>query len=214
MFSRYRVYLVTGLVILVSAAAHEVIPWPKGIPPSGETFSQGVEDAMSREQLERFEEFLEADERGEDREHITVFQQRIDDGWYDVETLFNFGDALFEHEFSLIDGLGTGQLGIRRVHDGTRGGLDTYACASCHSLGGADGAGTFQQNVFLYGDGASISTTMPRNAPSLLGVGLIQSLAADMTIELATIKQETLRQAQMTGESMTNELVAKSLHRG
>ena len=45
----------------------------------------------------------------------------------------------FEHEFSSVDGAGAGEFGIKRVHDGVRGGLDTFSCASCHSLGGAGG---------------------------------------------------------------------------
>ena len=199
---------------MLCASAYEVIPWPHGQAPSGEAFDGQVLDSLAREQLERFEEFLEAAEKGEDREHITVFQDLIDSGAYDVDTLFAFGDALFEHEFSLIDGLGTGELGINRVHNGQTGGLDTFSCASCHSLGGADGAGTFQQNAFLYGDGASISSALARNAPSLLGIGLIQSLAAEMTLDLQSQKYRATELARTSGQAVNQPLFTKGVDFG
>ena len=109
---------------------------------------------------------------------------------------------------------GAGEFGIRRVHDGVRGGLDTFSCASCHSLGGADGAGTFQQNAFLYGDGERISSAIPRNAPSLLGVGLIQSLADEMSRELAQIRNDALRSAEASNETITVDLLTKDISFG
>ena len=209
-----KLNLLLPLILLLSAATYEVVPWPQGRAPNGAAFNDAVIDALSVEQLERFEEFLEADEYGEDREHITVFQERIDEGRYDIETLFNFGDALFEHEFSMIDGWGSGDFGIQRVHQGDRGGLDGFSCAGCHSLGGADGAGTYQQNAFLYGDGIHISSTLQRNAPSLLGIGLIQSLAKEMTQTLRVLKQEAMNEALMTGQTVTVNLLAKEISFG
>ena len=185
-------------------------PLPNGVAPSGSDFEAHVTDALDRDLLERSEEFLEAHDRGEDREHITVLQSYIDEGLLDADALFVFGDALFEHEFSSVDGWGAGEFGIKRVHDGVRGGLDTFSCASCHSLGGADGAGTFQQNAFLYGDGERISSAIPRNAPSLLGVGLIQSLADEMSRELAQIKHDALQSAEAGNETITVDLLTKT----
>ena len=206
--------LLCALSLCLTAAAYELVPWPSGRAPHGDELRDQVADALSRERLERFEEFLEADERGEDREHITVFQEQIDEGLYTVEALFNFGDALFEHEFSLIDGWGTGELGMSRVHQGERGGLDTFSCAACHSQGGADGAGTYLQNAFLYGDGARLSSATARNAPSLLGSGLVQSLAADISIELEELKIHVLSEAAATGESLTVPLTSKGINFG
>lgn len=214
MSSQTQVLLLCSLSLFLTASSYEPIPWPSGRAPDADELNDQVAEALSRERLDRFEEFLEANDRGEDREHITVFQELIDEGVYGVEELFNFGDALFEHEFSLIDGWGISELGIKRVHQGERGGLDTFSCAACHSLGGADGAGTYLQNAFIYGDGERLSSTTARNAPSLLGSGLVQSLATDMSIELDELKLQALNEAASTGVSKTVSLSSKGVDFG
>ena len=213
MARRYPI-LITAVAAVSLAAAEGVVPWPFGEAPAGPDLAAQVDDAIARGQLERAEEFLEAEEPGEDREHITVFQADIDADRWDVDALFTFGDAFFEHEFSAIDGWGDGQLGLSRVHRGVRGGRDTFSCAGCHAVGGADGAGTAAQNAFLFGDGARISSTVVRNPPSLLGVGLVQSLADEMTRIMHTRRREAVASARESGRTVRVALLVKGVDFG
>jgi CxxC motif-containing protein (DUF1111 family) len=100
------------------------------------------------------------------------------------------------------------------VHSGVRGGLDTFSCAGCHSVGGPDGAGSPTQNAFLLGDGDRISTANVRNAPIVLGLGLVQALAVEMSFELASARDEALSLAASAGKPATVELTSKGVSFG
>lgn len=164
---------------------------------------------------ERTEEFLEASEKGEDGEHMTVFQSEIDAGYYTKAQIFRRGDALFSHEFRPSEGYGAAPYSaLRRVHTGVRGGLDTYSCAGCHSVGGADGAGAETQNAFLLGDGDKLSTAVVRNAPHALGLGLVQALAAEMTYDLAKARGDAIDKAAKSGSPVTLSLSSKGVSFG
>ena len=190
-------------------------PWPGGNEPSLSELTELVNAAEDLYALERTEEFLEAFERGEDREHIIVFQDDIDAGAYDLDRLFQSGDALFEHEFRDEDGFGSAAgSALRRVHTPTRGGLDTFSCAGCHSQGGPDGAGSAAENAFVNGDGISIASANVRNPPHVLGLGLVQGLAHEMTIELGLLRIEAIEQAGLSGASRTAALITKGVSFG
>lgn len=190
-------------------------PWPGGNEPTLTEIDDLVFAAEELYTLERTEEFLEAFERGEDREHIIVYQDAIDAGAYDLDRLFRVGDALFEHEFRDEDGFGaTAGAKLRRVHTPTRGGLDTFSCAGCHSQGGPDGAGSAAENAFLNGDGFSIASANERNPPHALGLGLVQALAWEMTNELALLRVDAIEQAGLSGTSRTANLVTKGVSFG
>jgi cytochrome c peroxidase len=174
-----------------------------------------VTSAAELGDLERLEELLEAADKGEDREHISVQQPDIDSGDFDKDILFRFGDSFFSHEFRGDDGYGAGPLPpLRRVHSGVRGGLDTFSCAGCHSVGGPDGAGSPTQNAFLLGDGDRISTTNARNAPAVLGLGFVQALAAEMSFELAAARDGALTEAASAGKPVTRALESKGVSFG
>ncbi len=192
-----------------------LVPWPLGAAPSPSELADAVAAADQLYQLERAEEFLEAVERGEDREHILVFQEDIDAGSYDLELLFTRGDALFEHEFRREDGYGGfGARRIARVHNGVRGGLDSFSCAGCHSVGGLDGAGAPTQNAFVHGDGVHLSSSDVRNPPHTLGLGLVQALAAEMSHSLGAQRDQALLDAATSGRGVTVALSAKGVEFG
>lgn len=191
------------------------VPWPSGGPPTPVELRQLVDEAIELHDRERFEEFLEALESGEDSEHIFLLQERVDHGALNLDRLFDLGDALFEHEFRRLDGYGDAPRPLQqRVHVGVRGGLDTFSCAGCHSLGGPDGAGGLTQNAFVDGDGVDFTSAHSRNPPALLGLGLVQALAAEMTVELQTQRADAIRQADATGEPATIALRAKGIDFG
>jgi len=136
------------------------------------------------------------------------------------EPLFEAGRMLFEHTFSRADGLGnavnpTGRASpLRRVHGGRFGGPDTVGCTSCHWRGGVGGAGAVTDNSFILGDGDAVDSADARNPPSLVGVGLVQLLAAEMTEELAAQRDGALARARETRAAVTVQLVAKEISFG
>ncbi len=202
-----------SLTFAVTALAGE--PWPSGSPPSLAQLTELSTAADDLYQLERQEEYLEAFERGEDREHISVFQDDIDSGQYDLDRLFRAGDALFEHEFRNEDGFGArADAPLLRVHTKTRGGLDTYSCAGCHSQGGPDGAGSAVENAFINGDGVTQSSANVRNPPHALGLGLVQALGEEMTRKLQFQRSEALGAAADSGRPVLVELESKGVFFG
>jgi mono/diheme cytochrome c family protein len=210
---------VAGVVALLALSTapggDPAVPWPHGEPPTGVELRALVDGAVELADRELGEERLEAFERGEDREHITLLQSDIDSGVYPTERLFQAGDSLFGHEFRAEDGYAaSASPTLRRVHDGVRGGLDTFSCAGCHSVGGPDGAGGPTQNAFLGGDGERFSSTNARNAPAVLGLGFVQALAYEMTLELGSQRDAALAEAIETGSPVIAELSSKGTHFG
>lgn len=203
-------------LLLVANGGEGPVPWPGGDAPDDAALAEQIEDALALHELEQYEEFLEAWEKGEDAEHIYVQQEWIDDGFWSLDQLFVFGDALFGHEFRVDDGYGdqAAVVPMQRVHRGHRGGLDTFSCAGCHSVGGPDGAGAATQNAFLLGDGEHMDSTVTRNPPAVLGLGLVQALAAEMSAELRTQRNAAITSATERGEAERIELTAKGVSFG
>jgi len=216
--SRNRLHLVLtilGSSLLAAAGGDARIPWPHGEAPTSEAITLVVEDALLLANRDRDEEFNVAINELDDREHIFLPQEWIDKHHYEPQGLFRFGDAFFTHEFRPLDGSGNASLPpLRRVHTGVKGGSDTYSCAGCHSVGGADGAGSLAQNAFVNGDGQHLSSANVRNAPAVLGVGFVQMLAAEMSEGLAKIRNDTLAKAVAQGSPVTAPLVAKDVSFG
>jgi mono/diheme cytochrome c family protein len=174
-----------------------------------------VKDAVTIGDRELGEEVLAAAEKGEDSDRLGTFQLDVDQGRYDKATLFLIGDELFSHEFTLDNGYGDGAFVTpRRIHAGLRGGLDTFSCAACHSLGGPDGAGSATQNAHVAGDGERFSSANVRNPPAVLGLGLVQALAAEMSAELKQQRAEGIARAKAGGETVVVELRSKGVSFG
>ncbi len=209
--------VVVALPLLATASSDPAsTPWPAGAPPSDSQLAEFVGDALGVLALERFEEFREAKEKGEDSGHSTVFQEDIDAGRYSAAELFALGDAVFGHEFRVADGYGEVQAVVpgRRIHNGARGGLDTFSCAGCHSVGGPNGAGAATQNAYLFGDGSRLSSSVIRNSPAVLGLGMVQALAREMSLELQRARDAAVEQAQSTGDAVSIRLETKGVDFG
>ncbi len=205
-----------GLALLASAAAGATsVPWPRGRPPTPIELDETVSDAVELYDQERYEEYLEAYERGEDSEHVFLLQTWIDQGRYSVEKLFTFGDGAFEHDFQELDGYGDGSgRNLKRVHEGTYGGRDAHSCAGCHQLGGANGSGNVTANGFYFGDGEAIGSAVVRNPPAVLGLGYVQALAAEMTGVLTKLRRDAAAKAESSGEPVLVQLQAKGVDFG
>lgn len=202
-----------ALVLLLALGGDDPVPWPGGEPPDDVALAAAIEEALVLDELERFEEYLEAAEKGEDAEHVFVLQADVDAGLYDLPRLFRFGDALFGHEFRVADGWGASAAvePLQRIHRGRRGGLDGFSCAGCHSLGGADGAGSATQSAYLRGDGDDIRTTVTRNPPAVIGLGFVQALAAEVTRELQHARYEAITDAIASGRAVEVVLSSKGV---
>jgi len=212
MYAR-RLSPIFAILLLLAPGGESPVPWPSGDPPTDAYLSEEIDGALALADLERFEEYLEAWEKGEDAEHIFLLQEEIDQGFWDPDQLFVFGDSLFGHEFRADEGWGDQAMPtpMRRVHQGRRGGLDTFSCAGCHSVGGTDGAGSATQNALLLGDGLHFDSAVGRNPPAVIGLGMVQALAAEMSADLQAIRHEALADAAAQDRSIRVELYAKGV---
>jgi len=207
--------LIALLAGAIASGGESPVPWPYDQPPTSQDLDTLIHDALKVADREQREEWLAAFEKGEDRESLLVFQDDIDQGYYDNDRLFTMGDGFFSHEFTPLDGYGDSpEPTLHRVHTGVRGGLDTFSCAGCHSLGGPDGAGSPTQNAMLEGDGEYASTTNVRNPPAVLGLGFVQNLAQEMSAELQLQRTQALQQAKTTGKAITLALQTKTVSFG
>jgi hypothetical protein len=165
------------------------VPWPRGAPPTPGALDALLADAQSIEDRERAEEWLVASEAGEESDNVSIRQEDVDKGVYTKAALFRLGDELFDHAFTLRDGYGDGTfVSFVRVHRGARGGLDTFACSGCHGVGGPDGAGAETQIAMLDGDGERETSANLRDPPALLGLGIVQALAHEISGHLRFLR--------------------------
>lgn len=219
--ARHRLLLLKRAAVLLAIAAvtvgaSERVPWPYGVAPTADTVHDLIEEALRIGRRERFEEYDGTQAVVEERGAVALPQSLLDRGEYDLDAVFIQGDEVFAHFFGPVDGYGGLLQGpqLQRVHRGVTGGLDGHDCDGCHSVGGLDGAGTFAQDAFLLGDGDTEASAARRNPPSLLGAGLVQALAAQMTAELAAQRARGVEEARRTGRAVTVELVAKGVRFG
>jgi len=148
-----------------------------------------------------------------------VSQSKIDRGNVCFEQLYEVGRLLFEHEYSFADGLGrddaqTREDPFRKVHEGQLGGPETNSCTSCHWIGGPAGAGAVQDNSQIGGDGTNIRSADARNPPALLGSGVVQALAQEMSRELQKERRLAVESAKNSDRDIEVELVSKGVSFG
>ena len=148
-----------------------------------------------------------------------------------LEELVARGDGLFTAKFTTLDGAGRPMatqaiIPTRRKRASPQSfqrlpGSDANACSSCHNDPIVGGGGDFVTNVFV-SEGftnADFDTTDPqfsneRNTNHLMGAGLIELLAREMTATLQRQRNEALRKAREDKEPVTADLVAKDIDFG
>jgi hypothetical protein len=185
--------------------------WPRPELPTD--LEQQARDALVRDAWQRDDRFREALDPGR-----ALRQTRIspaDAERWPAWALYALGGALFEHSFTPAEGHGGADTpGLRRFHVGPRGGPDALRCADCHWRGGPAGAGDAADNAYLDGDGDTQASALERNPRSLLGAGVIERLAAEMTAELHSTRDALLRAARQAGAPLEAPLTAKGLSFG
>jgi hypothetical protein len=192
--------------------------------PDDATLGVELEHAIDLRLREHFDRVLDAREEGELIEHATLSDTALDRHVLGIDTLFIVGDELFGYQFRPENGWGSGTATdrkassytprLRRIHLAASGGPDAFACVSCHSKGGPDGAGTQTQNAFMRGDGERTRGADQRNPPQVLGLGPIACLAREMSAELRAEAAAASTRAKTEGHRVEQALTTKGISFG
>jgi len=157
-----------------------------------------------------------------------IAQTDIDSGKFTPAQLFDIGDFTFEHIFRLEEGMGNALAGLpgngqprpnfrqipNNVHFAGFGGPEAQSCVTCHNLGGDDGAGDVNHNIFQIGDGVNRSSGVERNPPTVLGNGYRQAIGAEMTADLQGELAAAQTKAKNTNAAVTQALSSKGVSFG
>lgn len=191
--------------------------------PDDVVLREDLDRAIDLRRREHFDRVLDAREPGELIEHATLLDEVFDERVIGIDALFVVGDEFFNYPFRPENGWGHGGADRRaadytprpqRSHRGAAGGPDAFACSSCHSKGGPDGAGTQSQNGFLRGDGERLGSADQRNAPHLLGLGPVEALAREMSTLLQDQATAVRTSSREEGRRVERALVAKGVSFG
>ncbi|MFD1697146.1 di-heme oxidoredictase family protein [Roseibium aestuarii] len=148
-----------------------------------------------------------------------------------VEALSEKGRHLFEGRFIEADGAGRPEATQAIVPTKRRraashmflrlSGLDANSCQSCHAMPVSGGAGDFTANVFVSEgfESADFDTTDPqfsneRGTTHLMGAGLIELLAREMTADLRAQRHDVVTEARKSGAAVTRKLETKGVSFG
>jgi mono/diheme cytochrome c family protein len=162
-------------------------------PSASEQAQRSIRDRLQRrEQL-----FREVFSPGSHWQSLRLEQLPIDRRRVSLPRLIDVGRELFRSDFTVEQGLGNGLAArgsklagprpapnLRHVQQGEFGGPDATRCAACHHVGGLGGGGGKIDTVFILGDGERPDSALHRNPKALLGAGLLQALADEMSREL------------------------------
>jgi hypothetical protein len=148
-----------------------------------------------------------------------------------LQSLIDRGGDLFTAKFTSGDGVGRPMatqaiVPTKRKRPAPQlfqrlAGSDSNACSSCHNDPIDGGAGDLVTNVFV-SEGftnADFDTTDPqfsneRNTNHVMGAGLVELLAREMSTELQEQRSKALRTARSTGRKHTVDLSSKGIEFG
>ncbi len=148
-----------------------------------------------------------------------------------LDALLRAGETLFARKFTKADGVGRPMatqaiIPTKRKRPPEKSfhrtaGLDASSCADCHHDPVIGGAGGFAVNVFVSEgfNNADFDSTDPqfsneRNTNHLMGAGLVELLAREMTADLQAIRRDALRAARSSGAPQSRDLESKGVHFG
>lgn len=198
-------------MLCVAAAA----PWPGGTAPAPAALREMISRATERWSADRVFEWDAALQDELDVAIVAVGPGEIGEGFFDLHTSDFYGRQAFQLAWRPDMGLGTAAgTRLSPVHRGDAPGVDATGCEGCHSSGGRDGAGTFAQSALLYGDGDTEASATRRNPPALLGLGLVEVLAAQMSGELQSQRAAARARATTTGAVVSVELSVQGVSFG
>lgn len=148
-----------------------------------------------------------------------------------LEELTRQGKALFSAKFTPHDGGGRPMatqaiIPTKRKRPSSQSfnrvvGMDSNGCSSCHNEPIVGGAGNFVSNVFVSegfnsqgSDSIDPQFSNERNTNHIMGAGLIELLAREMTADLVALRKEALANARKDKKSTTVKLITKGVNFG
>lgn len=217
--------LLSSVALVAACASEKVSPLPTR--ESGATTLGLFSRELPSDPRERALATLERDARRRDVRYREVLepgfsfratrvpQREIDAGLWSPGELFELGAQLFHQRFRREDGFGGADLpAFGRFQRGERGGPDAHQCADCHRRGGPAGAGDASDNAYILGDGERPSTALERNPRALVGAGLLELVAHEMSADLARRRGALLDAARSAGTPRRAELSTKGISFG
>jgi len=170
---------------------------------------------LQQDAFRRESRFLDAADPGYLFRATRVEQSEIDAGFRSNGEMFQIGAQLFHFAFTPAAGAGGADLPpFSRFQRGLRGGPDGSSCAQCHWRGGPGGSGDGADNAYVLGDGVSQSSALVRNPRSLVGAGVVELLAAEMSAELQRQRDALVASAKSSGAPASAPLRAKGVDFG
>ncbi|HTZ66832.1 MAG TPA: di-heme oxidoredictase family protein [Roseiarcus sp.] len=148
-----------------------------------------------------------------------------------IPALIARGRALFKAKFTTVDGAGrpkaTQAIVPTKVRVGANppfsrlSGPDSSSCFTCHNDPVLGASADFTNDAFISEgfENASFDTTDPsfsseRKPPSLMGAGLIELIAREMTADLRAERDTAVREARAAQKNVQVDLVTKSVRFG
>jgi len=148
-----------------------------------------------------------------------------------LEELIEAGNILFSARFTTEDGVGrpmatqaiipTKRKRPPRNNFSRTAGMDANACASCHNAPVVGGAGDFTANVFVSEgfqhtdfDSTDPQFSNERNTNHLMGAGLVEMLAREMSYELLQLRSEALLESRQKQSIIEKKLTTKGVNFG
>ena len=149
----------------------------------------------------------------------------------DLQKLLDRGEALFTAKFTIVDGAGRPKATQAIVPTKRRrgenaafqrtSGPDSSACSGCHNDPAPGGAGEFVTNVFASEgfESADFDSVDPqfsseRNTNFMMGGGLLELLAREMTADLHAQRTAALKAARRTHQDVEARLETKGVSFG
>lgn len=210
-----------GLVLLAGCSSRptersaEVQPLGLVATDLPDSLSDQALGALAADARRREARFLDAVSPGTLFRNTRVPQAEIAAGLWGTEELFQLGGQLFSLNLSAREGLGgADSKALRRFELGARGGPEALSCAACHWRGGPAGGGDGADNAYIGGDGDSQSSALARNPKALLGMGVLERLAQEMSAELAQQRDGLVRAAKRADGPLKVDLQAKGVSFG
>ena len=148
-----------------------------------------------------------------------------------VPYLIDWGRKLFKAKFTTADGAGRPnatqaivptkrKIGVNPAFSRLSG-PDSSSCFSCHNEPVSGGSGDFVADVFVSEgfESAAFDSTDPsfsseRHTTSLMGAGLVELLAREMTADLRAERDEAVKKARAAHEDVRADMVSKGVHFG
>ena len=145
-----------------------------------------------------------------------------------LKDLTKQGEKLFSAKFTSLDGAGRPMATHAIIPTNRKrspaqtfnriSGTDANSCASCHNEPITGGAGNFTTNVFVSegftnqgSDSADPQFSNERNTNHLMGAGLIELLAREMTRDLHAIRKQALTNARKNKQQIRVQLLSKGV---